>query len=391
MTQANYNTFSQVGDCVFPNQGSQQLERLPAATYTIEADPMKGLFFQKAPDMEVAGKMYGGVPVRIERIMRTYEHRSNNTGVLLTGEKGSGKTMLARQLSAECRKLNMPTIIINKGINGASLLTLLRSIEQPYMLFIDEFEKVYSEKPAQESMLPIFDGVLGGKRMTVVTCNDMWKLSDYLLNRPGRFFYHIKYSGLEEDAIREYCEENLTDKSQVDAVVAASGSFAAFNFDMMQALVAEMNLYSETPREAIAFLNMEVRGETDWQLVDFELAKSVKAHWVKLARHRMPNHMPRLSRLPEAERTQHIEEAMKSLKFKPHGLVKNVDPFVEDFHFSFDALVSEGGISVQVDANGIGFEPDDIKSFTNGVLTLTNDYGTFRFRRHKKPPMYYGY
>jgi hypothetical protein len=74
-------------------------------------------------------------------------------------------------------------------------------------------------------------------------------------NRPGRIFYAIDFSGLDVDFIREYCEDNLKNKDHIDSVCKASFMFSQFNFDMLKALVEEMNRYGENAHEAMALLN----------------------------------------------------------------------------------------------------------------------------------------
>ena len=76
-------------------------------------------------------------------------------------------------------------------------------------------------------------------------------------NRPGRIFYMIDYKGLDVNFIREYCEDNLKNKQHIDSIANISTIFDAFNFDMLKALVEEMNRYNETPQEALRMLNVK--------------------------------------------------------------------------------------------------------------------------------------
>jgi len=90
--------------------------------------------------------------------MRTFTDRSNSTGVLLTGEKGSGKTLLAKHLSIMGYDMGIPTIVINSAWTGDSFNKLIQDIEQPLIVMFDEFEKVYNREE-QEKMLTLLDGV----------------------------------------------------------------------------------------------------------------------------------------------------------------------------------------------------------------------------------------
>lgn len=48
----------------------------------------------------------------------------------------------------------------------------------------------------------------------------------------------------------------MRDLSQTEEIVATAGLFDAFNFDMMQAVVQEMNLYGETAPQVLKWLNV---------------------------------------------------------------------------------------------------------------------------------------
>jgi hypothetical protein len=67
----------------------------------------------------------------------------------------------------------------------------------------------------------------------------------------------LDFKGLDQNFIREYCYDNLKDASlkNIDGVCTVGSLFAEFNFDMLKALVEEMNRYNETAQEAMQMLN----------------------------------------------------------------------------------------------------------------------------------------
>ena len=128
-------------------------EQLPVGNYTVKFDKMAGCFYLEQIDgFEIKGKIYGETRKQSQRILNTFHDRTASTGVLLTGEKGSGKTLLAKMLSVTAAESAIPTIVINEPWCGEGFNAFMQTIEQPTVILFDEFEKVY-DKEDQEKML----------------------------------------------------------------------------------------------------------------------------------------------------------------------------------------------------------------------------------------------
>lgn len=230
-------------------------DMLPPGNYTVKEMPMGGpLYLEHIDDFNRPSKVYGDCLKNTDRVIRTFMDRPNATGVMLTGEKGSGKTLLTKNIAIELANQGIPTIVINAPWCGDKFNSFIQTIEQPCAILFDEFEKVY-DRDEQEAILTLLDGVFPTKKLFLLTCNDKYRVDYHMRNRPGRVYYMMEFKGLDVNFIREYCEDNLKNQSYVDKVCSISTLFGQFNFDMLKALVEEMNRYDETPQEALRMLN----------------------------------------------------------------------------------------------------------------------------------------
>lgn len=255
--------FLQNGDTFTPTPGrDSMLDTLPTGNYIV-IETMTGLKFHRVESFGDPGRMYGNINTRAERILSTFLDRPRSTGVLLSGEKGSGKSQLARNVSRLGYEKGIPTILVNAPFHGDEFNALLGTIEQPAIILMDEFEKVYGQNEIQEQVLTLLDGVMTTQKLFILTVNDEYRVNHHMKNRPGRLFYSISFSGLEPEFVREYCEDNLNNKDEIENVMKVGAMFKAFNFDMLKAIVEEMNRYDEPAFDVLELLNAKPITDTD--------------------------------------------------------------------------------------------------------------------------------
>ena len=82
---------------VTPEGNVPVTKNLPVGTYVVKVDP-KGYYLETIENFTLPSKLYGDTLRHSERIFNTFRDRSGPTGVMLTGEKGSGKTLLAKAI-----------------------------------------------------------------------------------------------------------------------------------------------------------------------------------------------------------------------------------------------------------------------------------------------------
>lgn len=242
------------------SRSMQVHERLPAGLYTVGFNPMAGFFLEGIEPFTLPPKFYGSLVTQRDRVISTFLQRESSTGLILNGEKGSGKTLLAKAVANHLiSEHNIACLVINTPYTGDSFNKFLQDIKEPCMVLFDEFEKVFN--PAQQmELLTTMDGVYPSRKLFALTCNDKFKVNEHMRNRPGRLFYMLDFSGLERQFVEEYCVDQLKTAlhTHIPTLITVAESFKEkFNFDMLKAIIEEMNRYNEEPRQALRWLNVK--------------------------------------------------------------------------------------------------------------------------------------
>lgn len=252
------NIVKSAGKFVVYGDAVQTFKKLPPATFEVQFNKMQGFYLVTHNDLQVHEKIYGPYAKKVDKVMHTFKTLNRNMGVILSGPKGVGKSMFARQLAKVGNENDLPLILVSSAIPGIE--SFISSIEQECIVLFDEFDKTFKKVEnfnPQDTLLSLFDGVDDGKKLYVITCNNVRELSSFLLNRPGRFHYHFVIGAPSADCIREYLEDNLIDdaKHNIDKIVALS-NFSVFTYDVLRAIVVELNQGYELA-ETLADLNIE--------------------------------------------------------------------------------------------------------------------------------------
>ena len=238
-------------------------DRLPVGTYVLDFDKRAEQFFLKRiDDFHPGSKVYGDYDATVERIIQTFmDRKGKNLGVLLSGIKGSGKTLTGKMISVRlAREFGFATITINKGFNTSELAAFLHSVDVPCMILFDEFDKVYSyrddQAASQSGLLDILDGVFESRKLFVMSCNDTSHINPYVFSRPGRIFYHFRYGMLSRKIVNQYCDDNLVYPELKEEILQLCTFVRGMTFDILKAIVEEANRYKESPKKFIEFLNV---------------------------------------------------------------------------------------------------------------------------------------
>lgn len=224
----------------------ETFDKIPAGYYSIKYQDLQGWWLEDYEPISITEKIYGVHEEKVHKVLKSFKRSTKNLGVILSGPKGIGKSLFAKMVAIESVKQGYPVIIASTYINGMS--NFINSITQECVVLFDEFDKMFGGNSdnkdtlndPQTEMLTLFDGLSTGKKLFIITCNDLTHISSYLVNRPGRFHYHFRFDYPDKNGITEYLKDNNIPDSEIDKVVTFS-SRVKLNYDCLRAIVFELS------------------------------------------------------------------------------------------------------------------------------------------------------
>lgn len=194
----------------------QKVEKIPPGAYVPVITPF-GHFLQHRQDkFEVPEKLFGDSEIRRDVIFKNYLRRSkkgDNTGALLYGKAGSGKTALVKSVANLAIEKGIPVIMVEERLPPELLRLYIK--QGPCVVLFDEMEKIYGrhdsdsdvETQGQDSLLTLLSDDQLSNVLWLATVNSIDHVSPQLRDRPGRFTFLVSPSATFTEAeLEQFCE-----------------------------------------------------------------------------------------------------------------------------------------------------------------------------------------
>lgn len=235
---------------LFSDNDITTYNELPVGTYQVVLTP-QGYKFLGTEDLKCKEeKVYGNETAKLGKVLKAYKASNRSLGVMMTGKKGTGKTLFVQLLSDKVMELGLPVLLVSEATPGLS--DFLKTIKQEVMVVFDEFEKVFpkgsdanededNNKPNQNDLLGLLDGTSSQKMLFVFTANYEDKINRLLINRPGRIYYHFVFSNPEKDEVERYMNDKVPSEYHKEVKKLLSYTLLhSFTFDELRAIANEL-------------------------------------------------------------------------------------------------------------------------------------------------------
>lgn len=254
--------FIKLGDRIVAKPKGSDYDLIPGKTYSLEWDSWNNeAIIKENGEFNMPEKIYESKDSKFlkERVMNYFNATSDqNVGVMFAGEKGTGKSVDAKYL-AQCSGL--PIFIVNPRFPIRQLTKVFKKFESQVCIILDEVEKNWNT----EHMLEFLDGVEKTcKKLVLMTCNDLGRVSQYMQDRCSRIRYLRKYTVKDNYEFLPFLLEqyNITNKEEVTEFI--TNRMKLPSIDNMLALIKEVKLLEDKDYsiEMVAkFMNIEIIGE----------------------------------------------------------------------------------------------------------------------------------
>lgn len=261
------------------SEGTVTVDYLPLGIYDLIQDELgvKHLRYVGS-NWKLPEKIYSTFDLmKLKHIMTTWNSPlyKENLGIWMNGLKGTGKTISAKVLMNQLLEENkIPIIVIKQDFGGID--EFLLNIDFECVVFIDEYEKIYNRNIKQEvEILRLLMECPGGFRKMFILTTNTSNINDNLISRPGRIRYHLEYTNISLEAVKEYLDDHLIEKSFTKPVIDFIGLLEISTMDILKSIVDEVNIHNIIPENFENFFNVN-RSMMFYRIAYFEIEDDLR-------------------------------------------------------------------------------------------------------------------
>lgn len=254
--------FIKVGERIVNKPTGLDYDLINGKVYNLKWDRYNGMsYFEEDGSLSLPAKVYTTKSDNIFiKHVNTYFQKTSklSTGVMLSGIKGTGKTVMAKVIA---KNSNLPIIVVDEDYPTGRINDFFRKFETPVTIIFDEVDKHWDT----EDLLGWLDGVqTNAKKLVLFTCNNEDRVNDYLKDRCSRVRY-IRHFEANDNA--RFLREILRDKGIAEDKIGDTYTFIVNNFGLLSidnilSFIDEKLLFPELSNEEI-FNDMNISSKKD--------------------------------------------------------------------------------------------------------------------------------
>ncbi len=181
-------------------------------------------------------KIYGDLGRKALRIWNTYADSSGSEGVLLIGDKGTGKTELTNILATIGLRNGLSVLQVREIKATTAVIRFLASLTNT-VIVLDEFGKVFGTKE-QEQMLTLLSDK-SSKNLYAIADNELYGISKYIQDRISRIRYYYNFSKVDVSVVEEMCGDYNVSPEFREQLLLLHGRAVKFSVDQLHGLISE--------------------------------------------------------------------------------------------------------------------------------------------------------
>jgi SpoVK/Ycf46/Vps4 family AAA+-type ATPase len=191
------------------------------------------------------------------RVLRYFENtNSQNTAVMLAGDKGTGKSITAKVIANESK---LPIVIVDTLYPENRLNMFFKQFTTPVCVIFDEIEKNYKTW----KMLDFFDGVEATtKKLVLMTCNNLKDVSEYMIDRCSRVRYLRTYKAEDNYTYLNELINSIGVKNPEEVRIFCIKNIAIPSIDNLKAFITEVKTMEDEDvslEDVLSIMNISLK------------------------------------------------------------------------------------------------------------------------------------